>query len=94
MWKYGNRDYSAKKWSNAAEWYLAGSHHIFRSIGQSSSAKCFRKAALCYIQQREYATASAIIRRCPSGEATTNYVIFLAAVHQGPFRHFRCATLN
>lgn len=83
IWQYGGRHYKAKRWSEAAEWYIAGSHQLFRSHGLSSSSKCFRKAALCYIEKREYAHASTVIRRCPTNEATTHYVIFLTAVHQG-----------
>lgn len=42
-----------------------------------------RKAALCHIQQREYATAASDIRHCASNEAATHYVTLLVAVHQG-----------
>ncbi|KIJ97167.1 hypothetical protein K443DRAFT_106039 [Laccaria amethystina LaAM-08-1] len=82
IWQYGGRHYKAKRWSEAAEWYLAGSHQLFRNHGLLSSSKCLRKAALCYIEKREYAHASTIIRRCPTNEATTHYIIFLTAVHQ------------
>ncbi|TDL22344.1 hypothetical protein BD410DRAFT_821261 [Rickenella mellea] len=83
LWQFGDRHYQAKKWSQAADWFLAGTHSVFRSIAQSSEAKCLRKAALCYIEQREYARASNIIRRCPGDQATTCYVIFLTAAYQG-----------
>ncbi|KAF8957067.1 meiosis protein SPO22/ZIP4 like-domain-containing protein [Flammula alnicola] len=83
IWQYGGRHYKAKKWSEAADWYMAGSHSLFRMHSPSSAAKCFRKAALCHIEQGEYATASTVIRRCPTNEAPTHYVIFLTAVHQG-----------
>ncbi|KAJ7752626.1 meiosis protein SPO22/ZIP4 like-domain-containing protein [Mycena metata] len=83
IWQYGDRHFNAKRWSAAADWFLAGSHQLFRAACPTSGAKCFRKAALCYIEQREYARASAVIRRCPSTEATTHYVLFLTAVHQG-----------
>ncbi|KAJ6505845.1 meiosis protein SPO22/ZIP4 like-domain-containing protein [Mycena vitilis] len=83
IWQYGDRHFNAKRWSAAADWFLAGSHLLFREACPTSGAKCFRKAALCYIEQREYARASAVIRRCPSNEATTHYVLFLTAVHQG-----------
>lgn len=49
--------------------------------------KCYRKAALCYIEKREYAQASAVIRRCPQNEAATLYVIFLIAIQQGLFQY-------
>ncbi|KAF9481252.1 SPO22-domain-containing protein [Pholiota conissans] len=83
IWQYGGRYYKAKKWSEAADWYMIGSHNLFKTHSLSSSAKCFRKAALCHIEQREYSLASTIIRRCPNNEASTHYVIFLTAIHQG-----------
>jgi len=83
IWQYGDRHYHAKRWVEAADWFLAGSHKLFRTNSPSTSSKCFRKAALCYIEQKEYARASTVIRRCPTNEATTHYVIFLTAVHQG-----------
>ncbi|KAK0440725.1 hypothetical protein EV421DRAFT_1814595, partial [Armillaria borealis] len=83
LWQYGDRHYHAKRWSDAADWFIAGSHKLFRENCPTSSSKCHRKAALCYIEHREYAKASAVIRRCPITEAATHYVIFLTAVHQG-----------
>jgi hypothetical protein len=83
IWQYGDRHYNAKKWTEAADWFRAGSHSIFKSMGSSSSSKCLRKAALCYIQKREYAQAASEIRHCATSEATTQYVLFLIAVHQG-----------
>ncbi|KAJ6505545.1 hypothetical protein C8R45DRAFT_1209240 [Mycena sanguinolenta] len=83
IWQYGDRHFHAMRWSAAADWFLLGSHQLFRASCPTSGAKCFRKAALCYIEQHEYARVSAVIRRCPSNEATTHYVMFLTAVHQG-----------
>ncbi|KAL0950560.1 hypothetical protein HGRIS_007363 [Hohenbuehelia grisea] len=83
IWQYGDRHYLAKRWKEAAGWYLAGSHPLFHAENVTVASKCLRKAALCYIEQREYATASAVIRRCPTNEATTQYVILMIAVHQG-----------
>ncbi|KAH7906954.1 meiosis protein SPO22/ZIP4 like-domain-containing protein [Hygrophoropsis aurantiaca] len=83
IWQYGDRHYHAARWKEAADWFICGTHAIFRSLGSANSAKCFRKAALCHLQQKEYAQAASIIRRCPSNEATTRYVVFLIAVHQG-----------
>ncbi|KAF9007848.1 hypothetical protein BDQ17DRAFT_1237313, partial [Cyathus striatus] len=83
LWQYGDRHYHAKRWAEAADWYLTGSHRLFRTSSPSTCNKCFRKAALCYIEQREYAQASAMIRRCPTTEASTHYVIFLTAIRQG-----------
>ncbi|KAF8798208.1 hypothetical protein BYT27DRAFT_7236741 [Phlegmacium glaucopus] len=83
IWQYGGRHYKAKRWSDAADWYIAGSHKLFRTNSPTSTAKCFRKAALCHIERREYAQASRVIRLCPLNEAPTHYVMFLTAVHQG-----------
>ncbi|KAJ7585355.1 meiosis protein SPO22/ZIP4 like-domain-containing protein [Mycena floridula] len=83
MWQYGDRHYHAKKWSEAAGWFIAGTHELFQTSAPTSTSKCLRKAALCYIEQREYARASTVIRRCPSDEAATHFIMFLAAVHQG-----------
>ncbi|KAJ7233617.1 meiosis protein SPO22/ZIP4 like-domain-containing protein [Mycena haematopus] len=83
IWQYGDRHFHAKRWSAAADWFIVGSHQLFRASCPTSGPKCFRKAALCYIEQHEFARASAVIRRCPSNEATTHYVVFLTAVHQG-----------
>ncbi|TCD65068.1 hypothetical protein EIP91_003270 [Steccherinum ochraceum] len=83
LWQFGNRQFTAKRWVEAADWFLAGTHSVLSSMAHVSGAKCFRKAALCYIQQREYSKASAILRRCPVNEAATHYVILLTAIHQG-----------
>jgi len=67
----------------AADWFRTGNHQIFKNMGSSSVSKCLRKAALCHIQQREYAKAASDIRLCASSEATTHYMALLIAVHQG-----------
>jgi hypothetical protein len=83
MWQYGDRHYHAKRWSEASDWFFSGTHKVFGSIAHASNSKCYRKAALCHIQNREYSKAAVVIRRCPSNEATTHYVLLYAAVHQG-----------
>ncbi|CCL98934.1 uncharacterized protein FIBRA_00941 [Fibroporia radiculosa] len=83
LWQFGDRQYQAKRWSEAADWFLAGTSGVFESISALSNSKCFRKAALCYIQQAEYAKAAAVIRRCSQDEAATHYLQLLTAVHQG-----------
>ncbi|KXN85140.1 hypothetical protein AN958_11630 [Leucoagaricus sp. SymC.cos] len=83
IWQYGDRHYQAKKWSEAADWFLAGTHQLFKEKASANYPKCYRKAALCYLEQKEYAKASTVIRRCPTNEAATCYVMFLIAVHQG-----------
>ncbi|THH12968.1 hypothetical protein EW146_g7196 [Bondarzewia mesenterica] len=83
LWQFGERQYGVRRYSEAADWFLQGTHPIFRSIADTSSSKSYRKAALCHIQQEEYAKASAIIRCCPGDDAPTHYVMLLAAVKQG-----------
>ncbi|OSX68031.1 hypothetical protein POSPLADRAFT_1064401 [Postia placenta MAD-698-R-SB12] len=82
IWQFGDRQYQARRWSAAADWYIAGTHKAFGSIASLSHSKCFRKAALCHIQQGDYAIAAAVIRRCPDHEAATQYIKLLTAVHQ------------
>ncbi|KIJ45216.1 hypothetical protein M422DRAFT_67355 [Sphaerobolus stellatus SS14] len=83
LWQFGDRLYNAKAWNKAADWYLLGTHEAFKTMAKMNYPRCLRKAALCYIQQREYARATAAIRSCRSNEASTHYVAFLIAVHQG-----------
>ncbi|KAI0367468.1 hypothetical protein BV20DRAFT_950150 [Pilatotrama ljubarskyi] len=82
LWQFGDRHYHAKRWSEAADWFLLGTHRVFASMSHISNAKCHRKAALCYVQCGEHAQASAIIRRCPHTDAATHYVALLIAAHQ------------
>ncbi|KAJ3850311.1 hypothetical protein EV368DRAFT_45594, partial [Lentinula lateritia] len=83
LWQYGDRHYHGKRWSQAAEWFAAGGHPLFKVHGSSSASKSYRKAALCYIEQREYSRSAAVIRSCPSNEAATHYLAFLIATYQG-----------
>ena len=83
LWQFGDRQYTGKHWSEAADWFLAGTHSAFESMPVSSKAKCCRKAALCYIQQQDYAKVSAVLQRCSHEEAATQYVMLLTAVKQG-----------
>ncbi|KAG2129719.1 meiosis protein SPO22/ZIP4 like-domain-containing protein, partial [Suillus bovinus] len=83
IWQYGDRHYHAGRWKEAADWFSCGTHSIFTCLGPVSSSKCFRKAALAYLKQKDYAHAGSTIRRCPDTEATTQYVMFLIAVYQG-----------
>ncbi|KAJ3558726.1 hypothetical protein NM688_g744 [Phlebia brevispora] len=83
LWQFGDRHYSAKRWGQAADWFICGTHKVLASMARASHAKCLRKAALSHIQGGEYATASTVLRRCPGDEAVTHYLMMLAAVHQG-----------
>ncbi|EMD41466.1 hypothetical protein CERSUDRAFT_128264 [Gelatoporia subvermispora B] len=83
IWQFGDRQYNAKRWSEAADWFLVGTHSVFNVLSSTANPKCFRKGALCYIQLRDYARASATARRCSGKEAATHYILLLIAVHQG-----------
>ncbi|KAF9552702.1 hypothetical protein CPC08DRAFT_261815 [Agrocybe pediades] len=83
IWQYGGRYYKSKKWAAASDWYMAGSHKLFTANSPSTFTKCCRKAVLCHIEQRDFALASTLIRRCPTNEAATSYIMFLIAIHQG-----------
>ncbi|KAF7293678.1 hypothetical protein MIND_01147800 [Mycena indigotica] len=87
LWQYGDRHFAAKRFGPAADWFLIGTHALFQTSCPASAAKCFRKAALCHIEHKEHARAAAVIRKCPvglgHGEASTHYLLFIAAVHQG-----------
>ncbi|KAI0666199.1 meiosis protein SPO22/ZIP4 like-domain-containing protein [Trametes maxima] len=72
LWQFGDRHYHSKRWTDAADWFLVGTHRVFGSMSHISNAKCHRKAAL----------SSAIIRRCPPTDAATHYVALLIAAHQ------------
>ncbi|KAI8983311.1 meiosis protein SPO22/ZIP4 like-domain-containing protein [Trametes punicea] len=83
LWQFGDRYYHAKRWTDAADWFLIGTHSAFVSMARISNAKCLRKAALCYVQGGEYARASTTIRHCPPTDAATHYVALLIAANQG-----------
>ncbi|KAI0318005.1 meiosis protein SPO22/ZIP4 like-domain-containing protein [Amylostereum chailletii] len=83
FWQYGQRHLRAKRYSEAADWYLLGTHYAFKTIADISSDKCHRKAALCHIEQQEFSQASLVVRRCSENSAMTQYVMLLVAVRQG-----------
>jgi len=83
FYQNGERKRSLKRCADAVEWFLLGTRGAFSSVTDSCASKCFRKAALCHIEQEEYAQASDIIRHCPGEEAATHYLSFLVAVKQG-----------
>ncbi|KAH9177088.1 hypothetical protein EDB89DRAFT_1938043 [Lactarius sanguifluus] len=83
FYQYGERKRPLKRCSDAVDWFLLGTRKAFSSVADSCASKCIRKAALCHIEQEEYAQASAVIRHCPGDEAATHYLTFLVAVKQG-----------
>jgi hypothetical protein len=83
FYQYGERKHSLKRCSDAVEWFLLGTRRAFSSVTDTCSSRCFRKAAVCHIEQEEYAQASDIIRQCPGDEAATHYLSFLVAIKQG-----------
>ncbi|CAE6451343.1 unnamed protein product [Rhizoctonia solani] len=82
LWRNGEASYKAKKWVEAAEWFVLSASPAFQTM-IGAQPRCIRKAALCYIQQGEYAQASILVSRCSQDESATHYIRFLAAVHQG-----------
>lgn len=82
LWQYGDRHYQANRWDIAVDWFLGGTHQLFRGLSEGTM-KCYRKAALCYIQQQKYASAAAVVRLCPGNEAATHYISLLASVKRG-----------
>ncbi|KAI0271679.1 hypothetical protein BC834DRAFT_922404 [Gloeopeniophorella convolvens] len=82
FYQYGERKLSLKRYSDAVDWFLLGTQQAFVSIADTCASKCYRKAALCHIEQQEYAQASSIIRRCPGDESATHYLTLLVAVKQ------------
>ena len=83
-----------KRWTDAADWFIAGTHKIFDTIANICAANCLRKASLCYIEQKEYAHASRIISQCPSDQSNTYYLLFLSALYQGELGLLWCAALS
>ncbi|KAH9075682.1 hypothetical protein EDB83DRAFT_2218480 [Lactarius deliciosus] len=82
FYQYGERKRSLKRCSDAVDWFLLGTRKAFSSVADTCASKCIRKAALCHIEQEEYAQASVIIRHSPGDEAATHYLTFLVAVKQ------------
>ncbi|QRV91649.1 G-protein alpha subunit [Ceratobasidium sp. AG-Ba] len=82
LWRNGEASYKNKRWSEAADWFVLSASKTFQSTPGAQS-RSTRKAALCYIQQGEYAQASMLVARCSQDEASTYYIKFLTAVHQG-----------
>ncbi|KAG8721684.1 hypothetical protein FRC08_011093 [Ceratobasidium sp. 394] len=82
LWRNGEASYRSKRWAEAADWFILSASSAFQST-PSAQSRSTRKAALCYIQQGEYARASVLVSRCSQNEASTCYIKFLAAVHQG-----------
>ena len=67
----------------AAKWYRLAAHNAFRAMAEASTAKCLRKAALCYIEAKDMQMAAQTIQNCSHDEAATHYVHFLAYAYQG-----------
>ncbi|KAG8729350.1 hypothetical protein FRC12_021041, partial [Ceratobasidium sp. 428] len=82
LWRSGEASYKNKRWTEAADWFVLSASPAFQSTS-SAQSRSIRKAALCYIQQGEYAQASLLVSKCSQAEASTCYIKFLAAVHQG-----------
>jgi hypothetical protein len=83
FWQFAHQHFRAKRYLEAADWYLLGTHDAFRSIAELSRDKCNRKAALCHIEVCDYSHATVIARRCAPESALTQYILLLVAVRQG-----------
>ena len=85
LWQAGDRHYSAHRYAPAAAFFQLGSHRCLASLGTANTAKCFRKAAVCYLQMKEYARAAQVVRRGDEHcrQAGTCFVLFLVAAEQG-----------
>ncbi|WVQ84872.1 hypothetical protein IAT38_007035 [Cryptococcus sp. DSM 104549] len=68
--------------AEAANWYQLAAHDLFKVLGGVNVSRCLRKAALCYIKVLDFTAALDLIKRCPSDEASTHYLAFLAAVRR------------
>ncbi|KAK0197894.1 hypothetical protein F5146DRAFT_1099840 [Armillaria mellea] len=51
LWQYGDRHYHAKRWSDAADWFIAGSHRLFRESCPASSPKSSAVIRRCPITE-------------------------------------------
>ncbi|CAD6576494.1 MAG: hypothetical protein TREMPRED_001694 [Tremellales sp. Tagirdzhanova-0007] len=67
----------------AAQWFKLAGHPSLSDLGNENASRCLRKAALCYVSCGDYGSAQDLIEQCPSSEASTQYLRFLSAVHQG-----------
>jgi hypothetical protein len=64
---------------------MLGVHSALSVLGRSSAARCARKAGLAYINIKEYAKATAVVRRADEKmeDAGSNYLVFVCSVEQG-----------
>jgi hypothetical protein len=83
IFQMGTKHFQAKQYLVAADWFNLGTHPAFKASSPANISKCFRKTALCYIQNGQHSTASSVLNRCPGNEAATHYILFLSFAYQG-----------
>ncbi|KAI0033707.1 meiosis protein SPO22/ZIP4 like-domain-containing protein [Vararia minispora EC-137] len=83
FWQFAHQHFRAKRYQEAAEWYLLGTHSAFRGIADLCHDKCCRKAALCHIEMHDYSHATLVAQQCATDSALTQYILLLIATRQG-----------
>ncbi|KIM34318.1 hypothetical protein M408DRAFT_19240 [Serendipita vermifera MAFF 305830] len=82
IWQIGDNCYTQKQWRDAADWFTLGTNAAFEAVADIAQSKCRRKAALCHIQNKDYAKAGVLIGQCSVNEAASCYLGFVVAAHQ------------
>ncbi|ODO05445.1 hypothetical protein L198_02138 [Cryptococcus wingfieldii CBS 7118] len=83
LWNIANFNGNKERITESAHWYQLAGHDLFRELGGENTSRCLRKAALCHIKTADWGAAHDLIARCPTDEASTHYLTFLAAIRQG-----------
>lgn len=81
MWRRGDTAHAESRSAIAAKWYLMGTNSIFRSLEEEISQKCFRKAALCFVEVGMLVEADKMMEKCAGGidSAKNHFVRFYTA---------------
>ncbi|RXK39419.1 hypothetical protein M231_03252 [Tremella mesenterica] len=84
LWSLGDKLAAQRAQSqSAAAWFQLAAHPALTQLELDGSARCWRKAALCYIRAGDNSSARALLERCSPAEASTQYLSFLVALQQG-----------
>ncbi|TYJ53702.1 hypothetical protein B9479_005669 [Cryptococcus floricola] len=83
LWNIANFNENKERITESAHWYQLAGHDLFKELGGENTSRCLRKAALCHIKTADWGAAHDLIARCPTDEASTHYLTFLAAIRQG-----------
>ncbi|ODN81471.1 hypothetical protein L202_01898 [Cryptococcus amylolentus CBS 6039] len=82
LWNIANFNENKERITESAHWYQLAGHDLFKELGGENTSRCLRKAALCHIKTADWGAAHDLIARCPTDEASTHYLAFLAAIRQ------------